>query len=509
MTAPTTCWLHPRPSTPLLLTPTTTKTSSTRRRNEHEKCCSPTRLERARLAARGAAYGRGRASDLCSHIAPKGTIAGDFSNFMPTYPLPTTAPASRRQQGEAAITDPNAECAIYSWPPVAAAVTGGQFPPIWEPVTEVPANDTEGRAKFLAINGRAIAGDFSNFTPTYPLTDPDCWWTFHQCVTPKVAGLNPDIASVPEPRSLVCGFDDGPNCSHNAFYDYLSERGQAATMFYIGSNVLDWSLARSRTAIRFVFCAGFRRASARFFVLFRLRALFLVLRASRRVGFSKNPRFSCPSARGVASPSCFRCAFALRTFFHQTWMWMGSWMSGRCGEDVDVGVDRDGDGMEMLRAGSRRWGCRGDGYEMGSMLVYARYSLSMLAGSRRWRWRWDGDVELDVNVEPARASTSTRLGPTRLYATGPRSRGRASQLHSAGLGLMMLGVLGAGCVCWVCWTDSSVGVVLQRAAAWSGAGRGTHDAAERDSTQFGPMRAVGRCCDIANPSKRRVQPARS
>ena len=51
------------------------------------------------------------------------------------------------EQGEAAITDPTAECAIYSWPPVAAAVTGGQFPPIWDPVTEVPANDTEiGRA---------------------------------------------------------------------------------------------------------------------------------------------------------------------------------------------------------------------------------------------------------------------------------------------------------------------------------------------------------------------------
>ncbi|KAJ6458980.1 carbohydrate esterase family 4 protein [Mycena sanguinolenta] len=158
------------------------------------------------------------------------------------------------EQGEAAITDPNAECAIYSWPPVAAAVTGGQFPPIWEPVTEVPANDTEGRAKFLAINGSipniapkgTIAGDFSNFTPTYPLTDPDCWWTFHQCVTPKVAGLNPDIASVPEPRTLGYGFDDGPNCSHNAFYDYLSERGQAATMFYIGSNVLDWPLEAQR-----------------------------------------------------------------------------------------------------------------------------------------------------------------------------------------------------------------------------------------------------------------------
>jgi hypothetical protein len=114
-----------------------------------------------------------------------------------------------------------------------------------------------------------MAGDFSNFTPTYPTTDPDCWWTYHQCVTPKVGNLSADVASVPEvrsfsrafalsgswhlfpgapllffvnfirslanprshpqPRTLGYGFDDGPNCSHNAFYDYLNERGQKAS----------------------------------------------------------------------------------------------------------------------------------------------------------------------------------------------------------------------------------------------------------------------------------------
>ncbi|KAF7369779.1 Carbohydrate esterase family 4 protein [Mycena venus] len=158
------------------------------------------------------------------------------------------------EQGEAAINDPAVECAIYSYPPVASAVAGGQFPPIWQPVTSVPANDTEGRAKFLAINGSipaispkgTMAGDFSNFTPTYSSTDPDCWWTYHQCTTPKLSGLSPDVASVPEPRTLGYGFDDGPNCSHNAFYDYLSARGQSATMFFIGSNVLDWPLEAQR-----------------------------------------------------------------------------------------------------------------------------------------------------------------------------------------------------------------------------------------------------------------------
>jgi hypothetical protein len=45
---------------------------------------------------------------------------------------------------------------------------------------------------------------------------------------------------------LGYGFDDGPNCSHNAFYDYLQQNDQKATMFYIGSNVADWPLEGMR-----------------------------------------------------------------------------------------------------------------------------------------------------------------------------------------------------------------------------------------------------------------------
>lgn len=38
----------------------------------------------------------------------------------------------------------------------------------------------------------------------------------------------------------------GPNCSHNAYYDYLQQHNQKATMFYIGSNVIDWPLEAQR-----------------------------------------------------------------------------------------------------------------------------------------------------------------------------------------------------------------------------------------------------------------------
>jgi peptidoglycan/xylan/chitin deacetylase (PgdA/CDA1 family) len=41
-------------------------------------------------------------------------------------------------------------------------------------------------------------------------------------------------------------YDDGPNCTHNAFYDFLEENQWQATLFYIGSNVLDWPLQAMR-----------------------------------------------------------------------------------------------------------------------------------------------------------------------------------------------------------------------------------------------------------------------
>ncbi|KAJ7734491.1 carbohydrate esterase family 4 protein [Mycena maculata] len=157
------------------------------------------------------------------------------------------------ESGEAAITDPSTECTAYAYAPVTAAKAN--FPEIWTPVTAIYPNDTAAYAKFTAMNASipdispkgTMAGDFSNFTPTYPATDPDCWWTYHQCTTPSAAsGLSPDVASVPEPRTLGYGFDDGPNCSHNAFYDYLTENEQKATMFYIGSNVMDWPLEAQR-----------------------------------------------------------------------------------------------------------------------------------------------------------------------------------------------------------------------------------------------------------------------
>ncbi|KAF8639061.1 hypothetical protein AX17_001757 [Amanita inopinata Kibby_2008] len=158
------------------------------------------------------------------------------------------------EAGEAAIKDGTAECQAYGYPLVSNSLS--TFPAIWHPASIV-ANDSAAWDKWNSISGTipttisikgTLDGNFSTFTPTYPKDDPDCWWTLDQCVSPKLQGLPPDVFQVPEPNTLGYGFDDGPNCSHNAFYDYLSSQNQKATMFFIGSNVMNWPLEAQRAA---------------------------------------------------------------------------------------------------------------------------------------------------------------------------------------------------------------------------------------------------------------------
>ncbi|KAJ7162769.1 carbohydrate esterase family 4 protein [Mycena crocata] len=163
---------------------------------------------------------------------------------------------------EAAIQDPAAECTWKPYAPLADANATGLFPTVWTPLTAILPNDAAGQAKFASMKGNIPnippKGIFSPTIPvnpapfdgvTYSDADPDCWWTKSQCVQPKLAGLPADIATVPEPRTLGYGFDDGPNCSHNAFYDYLTEQNQKATMFFVGSNVADWPLQARRAVV--------------------------------------------------------------------------------------------------------------------------------------------------------------------------------------------------------------------------------------------------------------------
>lgn len=77
-------------------------------------------------------------------------------------------------------------------------------------------------------------------------SDPDCWWTASGCKKPKHSNIPQDLYQCPEPNTWGLTFDDGPNCSHNAFYDFLQQNNLKATMFYIGSNVVNWPLQAQR-----------------------------------------------------------------------------------------------------------------------------------------------------------------------------------------------------------------------------------------------------------------------
>ncbi|KAL8290260.1 hypothetical protein RQP46_003199 [Phenoliferia psychrophenolica] len=155
------------------------------------------------------------------------------------------------EAGEALITDPNAECTAYAIPAVTAIKS--TYPTIWQHAnvsfTGATAYD---KALFAKMNGSipnikpkgTPTGDFSSVV--YNATDTDCWWSWSKCTTPKIKTLPADIVTCPEPNTWGFTLDDGPNCSHNAYYDYLLSIEQKATLFYIGSNTLDWPLEAQR-----------------------------------------------------------------------------------------------------------------------------------------------------------------------------------------------------------------------------------------------------------------------
>ena len=55
------------------------------------------------------------------------------------------------------------------------------------------------------------------------VNDPDCWWSATQCVKPKVAGVNGDISTCPEPQTwgLVSLFLLLLSCNLNSFIELL------------------------------------------------------------------------------------------------------------------------------------------------------------------------------------------------------------------------------------------------------------------------------------------------
>ncbi|GAB5585765.1 hypothetical protein Unana1_00665 [Umbelopsis nana] len=149
--------------------------------------------------------------------------------------------------------DVTTECTYYQ-PPVPIIPT--DWPLNWKVATTNNMNQTaEYQALYNSINWnsvpnispRTLGANGALVTTGYDtVNDPDCWWTASQCTTPKAAGVLKDISACPEPETWGLTYDDGPNCSHNAFYDFLQQQNLKASMFYIGSNVMNWPYGAQR-----------------------------------------------------------------------------------------------------------------------------------------------------------------------------------------------------------------------------------------------------------------------
>ncbi|KAI8091727.1 chitin deacetylase 1 [Thamnidium elegans] len=143
--------------------------------------------------------------------------------------------------------DEAVQCTYYNSP---NAIVPAEWPTVWGSAT---SNGMNTSAEFTALYNSIDWTKVPNFpvrklsaaggldmTGYDNVNDPACWWSSTTCKTPKTAGINGDLYACPEPEVWGITFDDGPNCSHNAFYDFLEKEKQKATMFYIGSNVVNW-----------------------------------------------------------------------------------------------------------------------------------------------------------------------------------------------------------------------------------------------------------------------------
>ncbi|CEP07457.1 hypothetical protein [Parasitella parasitica] len=195
---------------------------------------------------------------LSAAIAQVATlVAADASAYWKSFtsqvdPKNITVPSIE----QTASIDPAQECVYYNPETSLFTFKASEWPSIWEVATTNGMNETTeflnlynsiDWTKAPNITVRTLDGDGNLDTTGYDSTkDPDCWWSATTCTTPKISDVNEDISRCPEPETWGLTYDDGPNCSHNAFYDYLQEKKLKASMFYIGSNVVDWPYGAMR-----------------------------------------------------------------------------------------------------------------------------------------------------------------------------------------------------------------------------------------------------------------------
>ncbi|KAJ8654531.1 hypothetical protein O0I10_009837 [Lichtheimia ornata] len=169
-------------------------------------------------------------------------VATNFTTTKTSDPTKISIPNIPQTQSQDVAT----ECQYYNSD---YTINKAEWPTVWDIATSNNMNTTqEFQNLYNSIDWtKAPKAQIRTTTPDgglnmqgYDPSDPDCWWSSSKCTTPKQPNINADIVNCPEPETWGLTFDDGPNCSHNAFYDLLEQNNQKASMFYIGSNVVAW-----------------------------------------------------------------------------------------------------------------------------------------------------------------------------------------------------------------------------------------------------------------------------
>lgn len=162
--------------------------------------------------------------------------------------------------GYAKLDNPTKECKYYT-PPEMEQMLKDRLPKagkvadilpnddeakkVWKEIQDTGIIPEEVKTKPDASNGKHAEVDIKS--ANYDADkDPDCWWSASQCTKPKHNKIPEDIAVCPEGSTYGLTFDDGPNCSHNAFYDFLKQKKLKASLFYIGTNVATWPYQAQR-----------------------------------------------------------------------------------------------------------------------------------------------------------------------------------------------------------------------------------------------------------------------
>ncbi|KAI8353259.1 hypothetical protein EDC96DRAFT_598318 [Choanephora cucurbitarum] len=121
------------------------------------------------------------------------------------------------------------------------------YPPFWK---TPDSRHREVQAAIRAINWDYVPKLARHLSQndTYEIQKAEgCWETNKLCSTPKVTYLPNDIIECARPYDFGLTFDDGPlitNASNRIdrmpyLYDFLASLNQTATLFMIGSNIVD------------------------------------------------------------------------------------------------------------------------------------------------------------------------------------------------------------------------------------------------------------------------------